>query len=87
MNIREIKGLAAEFTADELEDCIQQEVKEGANFCLNEGSTARIINALAGAETLRQLMNDGMSEREALRELARRIRQVQGNSTHGADSG
>ncbi len=78
MNIKEIKELAKKFTPQQLENCILQTINEGKNECEVSGDVMEVINTLAKAQTVRELMEQGMSEMEAIRELARRIRQVQG---------
>ncbi len=77
MNVKEIKELAGRYTPEQIENCISRQLKEGHNICLRDESTERIINELSKAGFVRKLMDEGMSLPEALRELARRIRQVQ----------
>jgi len=78
MNIKEIRELANRFTKEQLENCITQTVENGKNECEINGEVMEVVNTLAKAQTVRELMEKGMSEMEAVRELARRIRQVQG---------
>ncbi len=78
MNIKEIKELAKRFTKEELESCILETVENGKNSCEIDGDVMDVVNTLAKAQTVRELMENGMTEMEAIRELARRIRQVQG---------
>jgi len=81
MNIKEIKELAKKFTPQQLELCIDQTLKLGKpelEGCEVSGDVMEVINTLAKAQTVRELMEQGMSEIEAIRELARRIRKVQG---------
>jgi len=81
MNINEIKELAKKFTPEQLENCITMaiEQKEGhIQVCDISGEVLEVINTLAKAQTVRELMEQGMSEIEAIRELARRIRLAQG---------
>lgn len=79
MNIKEIKELAEKFTPDQLENCITQAIEnEGKSDCYMGDDVMEVVNTLAKAETVRQLMEEGMSEVEAIRELAKRIRKVQG---------
>ncbi|GAB6072488.1 hypothetical protein JCM14244_08650 [Venenivibrio stagnispumantis] len=83
MNINEIKELARKFTPEQLENCITMaiEQKEGhIQVCDGQvsGEVLEVINTLAKAQTVRELMEQGMSEIEAIRELARRIRLAQG---------
>ncbi len=78
MSMKEIKELAKKFTKEQLENCILQTVSGEKNDCEIDGDTLEVVNKLAKAQTVRELMEQGMSEIEAIRELARRIRQVQG---------
>ncbi|WP_457634604.1 DUF6952 family protein [Persephonella sp.] len=81
MNIKEIKELAKRFTPEEIELCIDQTLKIGKptlEGCEVSGDLMEILNTLAKAETVRELMEQGMTEVEAVRELARRIRKIQG---------
>ncbi len=78
MNIKEIKELASKFTPEQLENCILQTIQDGKNECEITGDVEEVVNILAKAQTVRELMEQGMSQMEAIRELARRIRQVQG---------
>ncbi len=81
MNIKEIKELAKKFTPEQIEECIDQTLKIGKptlEGCEVTGDTMEVLNTLAKAETVRELMEQGMSEVEAIRELARRIRRLQG---------
>ena len=78
MNIKEIRELSIRFTKEQLELCILQTVQNGKNECEIEGEVIEVVNILAKAQTVRELMDQGMSQMEAIRELARRIRKVQG---------
>ncbi len=81
MNIKEIKELAKRFTPEQIEECINQTLKIGKptlKGCELSGDVMEILNTLAKAETVRELMDRGMTEIEAIRELARRIRKIQG---------
>lgn len=77
IHIREIKELAQKFTPEEIETCIMQQLTEGQNVCNISGPTEYVINELAKAELVRELMEKGMSMTDAVRELAKRIRMVQ----------
>lgn len=77
IDIKEIKDLAKRFTSDDIESCIQQQLKEGENICDVKGPIEYVIGELAKAEVVKKLMEEGMSITDAVRELARRIRLVQ----------
>ncbi len=81
MNIKEIRELAKKFTPEQIERCIDETMKIGKptlEGCEVSGDIMEMINTLAKAQTVRELMEQGLTEVEAIRELARRIRQVQG---------
>ncbi len=77
LHIEEIRDLARRFIAEEIEGCINQQIQKGENICFTEGPSEHIINELSRAEFVRSHMEKGSSLTDALRELARRIRQVQ----------
>ncbi len=79
MNIKEIKELAKKFTPEQLDNCITQAIEnEGQNECYIGEDVLEVVNTLAKAQTVKELMEQGLSEIEAIRELAKRIRKVQG---------
>lgn len=77
INVSEIKELAKKFSPEEIERCITQQIETGENVCLKDESSEKVINELSKAEFVRDLMEKGMNLADALRELARRMRQVQ----------
>ena len=80
MNIKEIKELAKKFTSEQLEQCINQTIEYGKpqmEGCNPSGDIVEVLNTLAKAQTVRELIEQGMNETEAIRELARRIREIQ----------
>lgn len=77
MDIKEIKELAKRFSPEEIERCIQQQLREGENICDVKGPIEYVIGELAKAEVVKKLMEEGMNITDAVRELARRIRLVQ----------
>ena len=77
-DIKELKKLAKKFTPEQIEGCITQQIDTGENICLKDQSAEKIINELSGAEYIKRLVDKGMSLADALRELARRMRQAQG---------
>ncbi len=74
---REIKELARRFTPEQIESCITQQIETGENVCLRSESAEKVIRELAKAEFIKRQMASGMSLADALRELARRMRQAQ----------
>lgn len=77
IRIKEIRELARRFTPDEIEDCISQQLQEGKNLCEAAGPADQVIDELAKAEFVRTMVERGTPLWDAVRELARRIRQVQ----------
>jgi hypothetical protein len=75
--MEQIRQLASRFTADDLERCLRDEIATGDNLCVEDGSSEAIISALAEAEFVREQVDDGVPIRDAVRELARRVRAVQ----------
>ncbi len=76
-SLKEIKELAKKFTAEELNLCIDQQLKKGKNICDVSGPTIEVLNILSKAEYVKNLMNQGISMTDAVRELAKKIREVQ----------
>lgn len=77
IDFKEIRELAARFSPDEIEGCIMQQMEEGRNVCDLAGPTEFVINELSKASFVREQIDKGMSLMDAVRELARRIRNVQ----------
>ena len=83
MDIKQIRDIAKKYTPEEIEGCITQQMETGNNVCLMDANSEKIINELSKAEVIRQLMDEGMSLADALRELARRMRLVQAGVHEG----
>jgi len=77
MDIKQIKDIAHNYTPEQIEGCITQQIETGKNICLKDENSEKIINELSKAEVIREMVNEGMSLADALRELARRMRLVQ----------
>jgi hypothetical protein len=77
MDINQIRTIAKKYTPEQIDGCITQQIETGNNICLIDANSEKIINELSKAEVIRQLMDEGMSLADALRELARRMRVVQ----------
>lgn len=78
MDTKDLKKLIDQFSAEQLETCIRQQVEKGENACDIVDETDEVIAALSKAEVVRELMDQGMTFSGALRELGRRIRAVYG---------
>ncbi|HSQ77935.1 MAG TPA: hypothetical protein VLN91_03500 [Nitrospirota bacterium] len=79
MDTKKIKKLTDQYSSKQLEACIVQQLSKGENACEIVDDTDEVITALSKAEVVREIMDEGKSFSEALRELARRIRAVYGN--------
>lgn len=77
MDVKEIREIAKKFTPEQIEGCITQQIDTGKNICIETQDTVEILNELSKAGFVRELMEQGMSLADALRELARRIRKLQ----------
>ncbi len=78
MNTNALRKLAETYSPEQLERCIRQQLSKGSNDCEPADNTDEVITVLSKAEVVRELMNEGRTFPEALRELARRIRAVYG---------
>jgi hypothetical protein len=84
---KEVRELAVKFTSNEIETCLTQQLQEGVNECKMGTSTDHVINELSKAEFVRKRMDEGLSPIDGMRELARRIRNVQQGFGGGGESG
>ena len=78
METKELKKLVDKYSLQQLEVCIRQQLEKGANECEVVNPSDEVVNELSKAEVVRELMDQGKSFSEALRELGRRIRDVYG---------
>ena len=78
MDTKDLKKLTEKYSIDRLEICIRQQLEKGENECEIVDETDEVITTLSKAEVMRELIDQGMSFSEALRELGRRIRAVYG---------
>jgi hypothetical protein len=78
MERKELKKLVEKYSLRQLEGCIRQQLDKGSNECDIMDPSDEVVNALSKAEVVRELMDQGKSFSEALRELGRRIRDVYG---------
>jgi flagellar biosynthesis/type III secretory pathway chaperone len=79
MKTSEIKELVEKYSPEQLETCIAQQLEKGENLCNIVDRSDKVIEELSKAAVIRELMGQGMSFSEALRELGRRIRAVYGS--------
>ena len=87
MDTKELKKITEQFSVEQLEACIQQQLAKGENACNVIDSTNNVIEALSKAGVIREIMNQGLTFSEALRELGRRIRAVYGQDTEDQKNG
>jgi len=78
MDTKALKKLIEKYGAAQLETCIQQQLDKGENACELVDKEDVVIAALSEAGVVRELMDQGMTFAEALRELGLRIRKVYG---------
>lgn len=76
MDVKEIRELAQRFSPEQIEQCIGVQIETGTNVCLRDESSEKVINELAKAQFVRGLIEKGMALPDALRELARRMREI-----------
>jgi hypothetical protein len=82
--IATVRRLASRFDASQLECCVKDELSMHENVCVHEGPHDEFVAELAKAEFVRKQVDHGVAPRDAIRELARRIRAVQRGSTEDA---
>jgi len=75
--LKQTKDIAQRYTPEEIESCITQQVETGKNICLTDERSEKIISELSKAGVIKDLMSQGLSLSDALRELARRMRLLQ----------
>ena len=78
MDPKVLKKLIEKFGVMQLETCIRQQLDKGENACELVDKEDVVIEALSEAGVVRELMDQGMTFADALRELGRRIRAVYG---------
>lgn len=75
-NMKSLRFIANEYTSSQINQCINEQISDQANKCNIDGETADVVNALARAGVIRELIDNGLSLTEATRELGRRMRSV-----------
>jgi hypothetical protein len=78
MKTQDLKKLVEQFNAGQLDACIQEQLSKGANACNVVDESDEVITQLSKAEVIRELMDEGRTFSEALRELGKKIRAVYG---------
>ena len=72
----EIRRLAAEFDHATLEQCLELAVEGEPNPCYTNQDEMEMVNVLAKAGVVSDLMEKGYTLRGAMRELGRRMRAI-----------
>jgi hypothetical protein len=83
MKTQDLKKLTGKYTAEQITSCIQQQLAKGENACEVVDEEDEVIAALSKAGVVRELMDEGRTFSDALRELGRRIRAVYGKEEEG----
>ena len=79
IEMNEIRALASKHPAERLAGCLAAQLERGANACYSGGDNEQDISVLARAAFVRTLSEEqGMSMRQALRELGARMRRLAG---------
>jgi len=78
MKIQDLKKIVETYSPQQLESCIRQQLDKGKNACEVIDNSDDVITALSKAEVVRELMDQGLTFSDALRELGKRIRAVYG---------
>lgn len=77
-HIADIRRLAGHYGASAIEQCIQLALADQANPCYSAQETSETMNVLAKTGFVIGQMQRGMTLAQAMRELGRRMRAVQG---------
>ena len=78
-SMADVRTLASELDKTRLEQCIEQSITNQPNPCFYLGSTEEIVNVLTKAVYIRSRVDKGESINQAMRELGKRIRSIQGD--------
>lgn len=79
-HIADIRRLANAFDGPAIAQCMQLALTEQANPCYSAQETSETINVLAKTGFVVGQMQQGLTLAQALRELGRRMRAIQGES-------
>jgi len=77
VDVKEIREIAGKYTPEQIEGCIAQQLETGRNVCLKNPSAEHIISELSKAEFIKRRIAEGMELADAIRELAKRMRDIQ----------
>jgi hypothetical protein len=79
MKTQDLKKLVEQYSYEQIDACIQQQLAKGGNECnVVDSSTNAVIEALSKAGVVREIMDQGMTFSDALRELGKKIRAIYG---------
>lgn len=78
MDLTEIRRLATEYSFAELDELVKEMSEKEGDAIINDPRRAELFNSLVKAESVRTLIDQGMSVPDAIRELGRRMRSAVG---------
>jgi Family of unknown function (DUF6952) len=78
MKTQDLKKIVDKYSPEQLATCIRQQLEKDENACEIVDEKDEVIASLSKAEVVRELMDEGKTFSEALRELGKRIRAVYG---------
>jgi len=81
MHIAEIRELAKQFDADSIQQCMERARQNKPNPCYTAGEQEEVMNVLAKADFVTAQIQQGRSMAEAIRELGKRVRSLQYNTS------
>lgn len=73
-----VRSLVLRYGVEELESCLQRQLKNDGNPCYQKTDAEQVINVLAKAGFIKMQMQKGLSLVAAVRELGKRMRAMQG---------
>jgi hypothetical protein len=76
-----VRQLVHKYTLEDLGQCMNEQISKASNACVNNGSRDDMLNALAKAGFVKQLMAQEWLLNQAMRELGRRMRALSGESS------
>ncbi len=78
MHLTEVRDLAKQFDTNEIAQCMELALQNKQNPCYTTGKLEEVMNVLAKASFVKAQTQLGRSIAEAMRELGKRVRSLQG---------
>lgn len=72
--MKDVRELAKQYTAAKLSGCINDQVHLGQNDCYTNDDEEETVGVLSKAEIVRKDVENGMDIKQAIRNLAKRMR-------------